>query len=68
MPRPRSRSQQGSFLGIPYDWRRPTARRLREGVWDPGNPRVFVPKTYGWGYGINFAAVLRRWRRRRRER
>jgi hypothetical protein len=53
---------------MPYDWRRPTAQRLRKGIWDPGNPRVLVPKVYGWGYGINLAAVLSRARRRRRGR
>jgi hypothetical protein len=59
------RPRHGRFLGIPFDWRRPTAQRLRKGIWDPGNPRVLVPKVYGWGYGINLAAVLRRLRRRR---
>jgi uncharacterized protein DUF5808 len=60
--------RQGRFLGMPYDWRRPTAQRLRTRIWDPDNPRVFVPKAYGWGYGINLAAVLRRSGRRKRSR
>ena len=64
----RRRPRRGSFLGLPYDWRRPTAQRLRQGIWDPDNPRVFVPKVYGWGYGINLAAVLSRSHRRRRGR
>jgi len=52
----RRRPRRGSFLGLPYDWRRPTAQRLRQGIWDPDNPRVFVRKVYGWGYGSNLAA------------
>jgi hypothetical protein len=52
----------GRFLGLPYDWRRPTPERLKKGIWDPGNRRVFVPKVYGWGYGINLHALARRLR------
>jgi hypothetical protein len=53
----------GRFLGIPYDWRRPTWQRLRARIWNPDNPRLFVPRAFGWGYTINFAALLRRVRR-----
>ena len=59
-----ARRRQGRYLGMPYDWRRPTRERLRKGFWDPDNPRVLIPKVYGWGYGINFAAIVRRVRRR----
>jgi len=53
-----ARTRQGRFLGMPYDWRRPTlARKSR--LWNPRDPRVFVPKAFGWGYDINFAALLR---------
>jgi hypothetical protein len=58
------RRQRGRFLGMPYDWRPLTVQRLRESVWNPGETRVLVPKAYGWGYGINFAALLRRMTRR----
>jgi hypothetical protein len=60
-----SRSRHGRFLGVPYDWRRPTRARVRERLWNPSNPRLFVPKVFGWGYDVNFAAPLA-WRRRRR--
>ncbi|MDX6681384.1 MAG: hypothetical protein QOG94_1423 [Solirubrobacteraceae bacterium] len=56
----------GTFLGMPYDWRRPTLRRLRNEVFNLDEPRLFVPKAYGWGYGINFGAPIALWRRRRR--
>jgi hypothetical protein len=58
------RKRRGELLGLPYDWRRPTAKRLRQGVWNPDEPRVLVPKVYGWGYGVNLAAVWRRLVRR----
>ena len=59
------RARRGRFLGLPYDWTRPTRAQLRRAVWDPDEPCVFVPKTFGWGYGVNFAALVRRRRRRR---
>ena len=64
---------RGRFLGLPYDWRRPTlqgigpARRLAIGSatgWNPRERRIFVPKAFGWGYGLNFHALLRRLLRR----
>ena len=54
----------GQFLGIPYDWRRPTVARLRERVWNPDDPRVFTPKTFGWGWDINFGRLWRLLRER----
>ncbi|HEY7488939.1 MAG TPA: DUF5808 domain-containing protein [Streptosporangiaceae bacterium] len=57
------------FLGLPYDLRRPTARRLRSRAWNPDDPRILTPKTYGWGLGVNFYWMVhqvRFWRARRR--
>jgi hypothetical protein len=54
------RARQGRFLGLPYDSRRPTRERLRRAAWDPDEPRVLVPKAFGWGYGVNLAALWRR--------
>jgi hypothetical protein len=53
------------FLGLPYDWRRPTARRMRAEIWNTDDPRLFVPKSFGWGYGVNLGAIPARLRRRR---
>lgn len=47
------------FLGLPYDWRRPTPARIRHELWNPRSRRILVPKAFGWGYGINFAALIR---------
>jgi hypothetical protein len=45
--------RRGKFLGMPYDWRRPTKKRLKSNAWDEDG-KVFTPKTVGWGYGVNF--------------
>ena len=54
------RRHTGTFLGVPYDWRRPTLARLRERWWNPDDRRVFTPKLFGWGYDINLGGLLRR--------
>ena len=59
-----AREPQGHFLGLPYNWRRPRSGEVGKGVWDTGDVRILTPKNYGWGYGINFAALMRRLRRR----
>ena len=47
---------QGRRLGLPYDWRKPTRRRLSARAWNRDG-KVLTPKTFGWGYGVNFGAL-----------
>lgn len=49
----RDASPQGRFLGLPYDLRVPTVSRFRTRLWNPDDPRLFTPKTFGWGYDVN---------------
>jgi hypothetical protein len=51
--------KRGKFLGMPYDWRRPTKERFKSNAWDREG-KVFTPHTVGWGYGINFRALWNR--------
>ena len=44
---------QGRRAGLPYDFRRPTASRIRARMWNPDDPRILTPKTFGWGLGVN---------------
>jgi hypothetical protein len=48
----------GTFLGLPYDWRRPSWARLKASVWNVHDPRILPPKVYGWGLGLNLHALL----------
>jgi hypothetical protein len=50
----------GTFLWMPYDWRRPTVARVKERYWNPDEPRLLTPRAWGWGYGLNFARLLGR--------
>ena len=50
----------GTFLGVPYDWRRPTLARTKERWWNPDDPRLLTPKVFGWGWDVNVARLLGR--------
>ncbi|MFF8993471.1 DUF5808 domain-containing protein [Streptomyces sp. NPDC014983] len=60
---PGARTWTGTVLGLPYDFRWPTARRIAREFWDPGNDAFFTPHTFGVGYGVNLARVVRELRR-----
>ena len=46
--------EQGRFLKMPYDLRKPTAGRAQARLWNPHDRRLLTPKAYGWGYDLNF--------------
>jgi hypothetical protein len=50
----------GKFLGIPYDWRRPTWAKVKSRLWNPDDPRVFVERPFGAGWTVNFARLFAR--------
>lgn len=54
------RSKVGTFLGIPYDWRKPTWAVIKERSWNPKDRRIFTPHVFGWGWSINFYQLLRK--------
>lgn len=61
MPADPNIPRTGTFLGIPYDWRTTGMRaRLKQRWWDPSEPRLVVPRAFGWGYDINLARLLGR--------
>ncbi|MFV0452104.1 MAG: hypothetical protein ACK5LS_07650, partial [Propioniciclava sp.] len=47
----------GTFAGVPYDWRPPTAERLRRRLWDPTNEKLAVPRVFGAGWDLNLGAL-----------
>lgn len=53
----KQQKQTGKFLGVPYDWRRPTTSRLKLRLWNRREQRLLVPKVYGWGWSVNFAKL-----------
>jgi hypothetical protein len=54
-----SKKGTGKYLGLPYDWRRPTWERVQSRWWNPKDRRIFTPKAFGWGFDINLYQVAR---------
>ncbi len=59
--RPRQfRTWHGRVAGvIPYDFRKPTARRILRSLWAPDDPRLFTETAFGIGWSINLAQLPR---------
>ncbi|TMG36995.1 MAG: hypothetical protein E6H92_08820 [Chloroflexi bacterium] len=56
------RTWHGRVAGVPYDFRWPTWRRIRDAYWNPGDARIFTDRVIGVGWAINLAQVLPRMR------
>lgn len=56
--RPRQRTWHGRVAGfIPYDFRAPSPRRVRQAFWDPKSPRLFTETVFGLGWSVNLARI-----------
>ena len=49
---------QGTIVGIPYDFRRPTLEKFRNTFWNKDTARIFVPHAFGIGWSINFYPLV----------
>lgn len=47
----------GRVFGIPYDVRFPTADHIAERMWNPRDPRIWMPRVFGMGWDLNMGAV-----------
>ena len=61
-------TKYGTFLKVPYDWRRPTKRRVKSRWWNPYDRRLITPKSFGWGWDLNLYWVAHPRRRPKRRR
>jgi hypothetical protein len=53
---------KGKIAGtIPYDFERPSARRIIDTWWNPQRDEIVVPRAFGVGWAINFSALKRRY-------
>ncbi len=53
------RTWHGRILGLPYDFRPPTPAKVLAEFWDPDNDALLTPHSFGIGYGLNLARLLR---------
>lgn len=56
---PRRRRWTGRILGVPYDFRRPTWRRIKRAWWSPRDRTILTPRAFGLGWGVNLGRLLR---------
>ena len=48
------RPQSGELFGVPYNFERPSVRRMLASYWQPGDD-MLVEKPFGVGYTLNLA-------------
>jgi hypothetical protein len=63
---PNDQEPERKVGGLPADFRMPTVERWKSRSWNPDDRRIFTPKSFGWGYGINFYWLLHPGQRRKR--
>jgi uncharacterized protein DUF5808 len=55
-----ARDWHGKVAGfVPYEFRAPTAERVKQTYWDADDDRVFTPTAFGVGWGLNVARVAK---------
>ncbi len=53
------RTWHGTVWGfVPYDFRPPTLRRIKERIWAPSRPELLVPTVFGVGWTLNLGRVV----------
>ena len=55
---PEERTWYGKIAGIPYDFRIPTAERIRATYWNKDTSKIFLPQAFGIGWGINMYPII----------
>ena len=58
----KERAWHGSVGVVPYDFRAPTPKRIKRSLWAPDDRRVLVPRAFGVGWSVNFAALRDRFK------
>ena len=51
-------NRQGTFLGIPYNWNKPSWYKIKQKIWNKTDHKLFIPRAFGWGYTTNFYELL----------
>ena len=60
LSRPREEREWHGMVPVPYEFRIPTAERLRRSYWNPEDPRIFTETAFGVGWAINLHALIGR--------
>lgn len=52
-----AKNEDLKFFGMPMSW---DWRNAHKDIWNPGEDRVFPPKRFGIGWGVNVHALLKK--------
>lgn len=52
------RTWHGRVLGVPYDFRFPSAARMEQTMWAPDDARLLMPKSFGLGWDLNVGRIV----------
>lgn len=56
---PQERTWNGVVAGfVPYDFRVPTLKRVKERVWDPEGEHLLSPHVFGVGWTVNVGRIV----------
>ena len=55
-----TRQSHGTFLRVPFEFRRPTVKRFRDRWWNSGDGRLFTPHVFGVGWSLNAHQAAKR--------
>ena len=54
----KTRQSHGEFLRVPFEFRIPTPRRVRDRWWNKNDSRLFTPHVFGVGWSVNLYRLL----------
>lgn len=57
---PEERTWKGKVAGVPYNFNVKEWSNIASEYWNPSSDEIIQPHVIGLGWGINFAALLRR--------
>ena len=61
----KTKKPNGRFLNVPYDFRMPTAKKIRNGMWNRNDSRMMTPIAFGIGWTPNVFQLFNRLQNRR---
>ena len=63
LSKPREEREWHGTVPVPYEFRLPTAERIRRAYWNPDDPRILTETAFGVGWAINLPSLIRLSRR-----
>ena len=56
----KTKRSHGRFIFVPFEFRVPTIKRVRERLWNSETDTLFTPSVFGVGWSLNLHAALKR--------